>query len=119
MEGHEKVYLSSDSISNTETGPGINEDFSYPDFLNSIKGSGLPNHMLKLIVGVPIMLIRNINQSEGLCNGTRLLVYNHTSKSRSKSIHTQDDLESIRPKIPIQVPKKTIPGDSLLCRDNK
>jgi len=39
-----------------------------------LRTSGLPNHQIKLKVGCPIMLLRNIDQSEGLCNGTRLKV---------------------------------------------
>ncbi|XP_057418887.1 uncharacterized protein LOC130713104 [Lotus japonicus] len=35
---------------------------------------GIPNHQIKLKVGVPIMLIRNIDQAVGLCNGTRMIV---------------------------------------------
>ena len=34
----------------------------------------IPNHCLKLKNGVPIMLLRNIDQANGLCNGTRLQV---------------------------------------------
>jgi ATP-dependent DNA helicase PIF1 len=34
----------------------------------------LPNHEIKLKIGTPIMLLRNIDQAEGLCNGTRLTV---------------------------------------------
>ncbi|XP_076897876.1 uncharacterized protein LOC143551299 [Bidens hawaiensis] len=34
----------------------------------------MPNHRLVLKVGVPIMLLRNINHKKGLCNGTRLQV---------------------------------------------
>ncbi|XP_076908896.1 uncharacterized protein LOC143565952 [Bidens hawaiensis] len=68
-------YLSSDSID--EVG-SVSEDFDpawySPDFLNGIKMSGMPNHRLLLKVGVPIMLLRNINQKKGLCNGTRLQV---------------------------------------------
>ncbi|CAH9088778.1 unnamed protein product [Cuscuta europaea] len=45
-----------------------------PEFLNGIKCSGVPSHELKLKVGVPVMLMRNIDHSAGLCNGTRLLV---------------------------------------------
>lgn len=74
VEGEEIVYLSSDSISNAERNAGSHDDFYSPDFLNSIRCSGLPNHKLKLKVGVPVMLLRNINKSEGLCNGTRLQV---------------------------------------------
>ena len=44
------------------------------EYLNTIKLSGIPNHLIKLKVGVPIMLLRNIDQSEGLCNDTRLVV---------------------------------------------
>ncbi|XP_022023763.1 uncharacterized protein LOC110924026 [Helianthus annuus] len=36
--------------------------------------SGMPNHKLVLKVGVPIMLLRNLDQKNGLCNGTRLQV---------------------------------------------
>ncbi|XP_074265451.1 uncharacterized protein LOC141587884 [Silene latifolia] len=42
--------------------------------LNSIRCSGLPNHEITLKIGVLIMLMRNLDQSAGLCNGTRLVV---------------------------------------------
>jgi len=42
--------------------------------LNNIKCSGIPNNCVKLKVGVPIMLLRNIDQANGLCNETRLQV---------------------------------------------
>jgi len=45
-----------------------------PKFLSSLKTSGIPNHKLKLKVGTPIMLIRNLDQADGLCNGTRLII---------------------------------------------
>ncbi|XP_045810788.1 uncharacterized protein LOC123905205 [Trifolium pratense] len=45
-----------------------------PEFLNSLKTSGLPNHKISLKIGTPIMLMRNLDQSEGLCNGTRMIV---------------------------------------------
>ena len=39
-----------------------------------IKVSGLPNHSLRLKIGCPVMLLRNINPNEGLMNGTRLQI---------------------------------------------
>ncbi|KAG4946474.1 hypothetical protein JHK87_042481 [Glycine soja] len=45
-----------------------------PEFLNSLRTFGLPNHKITLKVRSLIMLLRNIDQSEGLCNGTRLIV---------------------------------------------
>lgn len=45
-----------------------------PEYLNSISIPGLPLHELKLKVGVVVMLMRNLNQTLGLCNGTRMMV---------------------------------------------
>ncbi|KAF7813324.1 uncharacterized protein G2W53_034300 [Senna tora] len=73
LPGEETTYLSSDSISNQEADSALADVYT-TEFLNTISGSGLPYHMLKLKVGAPIMLLRNIDKSMGLCNGTRLIV---------------------------------------------
>ncbi|XP_058752597.1 uncharacterized protein LOC131625751 [Vicia villosa] len=74
LPGDEKEYLSSDSV-DTHDGDG-NECFDAltPEFLNGLRTSGLPNLKIRLKVNTPIMLLRNIDQAEGLCNGTRLIV---------------------------------------------
>ena len=73
--GSEKEYLSSDSLSHSDY---VHDDFDKnlysPDVLNGLKPSGMPLHKLVLKVGVPVMLLRNIDQKAGLCNGTRLRV---------------------------------------------
>ncbi|GJX98975.1 DNA helicase, partial [Tanacetum coccineum] len=47
----------------------------YPrEYLNSLSFAGLPPYKLTLKVGAPIMLLRNINITGGLCNDTRLIV---------------------------------------------
>ncbi|XP_071901098.1 uncharacterized protein [Coffea arabica] len=43
------------------------------DFINSLTPNGLPPHRLTLKQNTPIMLLRNIDPPEGLCNGTRLV----------------------------------------------
>lgn len=43
-------------------------------FLNSLKFPGTPNYELQLKVELSVMLLRNINHSQGLCNGIRLIV---------------------------------------------
>nr|XP_043638366.1 uncharacterized protein LOC122609384 [Erigeron canadensis] len=73
IAGKDKVYLSADSICEDE-GSNFNEELYTQDFLNSIKVSGIPHHRLVLKVGVPVMLLRNIDQPSGLCNGTRLKI---------------------------------------------
>ncbi|KAK7281633.1 hypothetical protein RIF29_09790 [Crotalaria pallida] len=74
LPGDSKEYLSADSILTVDGDAGIDVDWITTDFLNNIRSSGLPNHKLVLKVGSPVMLLRNIDQSAGLCNGTRLIV---------------------------------------------
>uniref|UniRef100_A0A1S3ZWQ4 ATP-dependent DNA helicase n=1 Tax=Nicotiana tabacum TaxID=4097 RepID=A0A1S3ZWQ4_TOBAC len=73
-ESSEKSYLSSDTIWNSNSTYSALEHVHTPEFLNTIKCSGVPNHALTLKVGIPVMLLRNIDQSAGLCNGTRLII---------------------------------------------
>ncbi|XP_022845371.1 uncharacterized protein LOC111368378 [Olea europaea var. sylvestris] len=42
------------------------------DFLNNLTSNGILSHELNLKVNCPVMLLRNINPSKGLCNRTRL-----------------------------------------------
>ena len=56
-------------------------DVSEPDevrvgeeVLNAFDAAGLPEHELKLKPHMPVMLLRNLDPNNGLCNGTRLLV---------------------------------------------
>ena len=73
LPGDEKVYLSSDEISKQETKSSLHDNYS-TEYLNSIKCSGFSNHVLKLKVGAVFMLLRNLDQSKGLCNGTSVMV---------------------------------------------
>lgn len=74
MLGEEKVYLSCDSICRHDENADHMADVYTTEFLNSINRYGLPYHELKLKIGALIMLMRNIDKSMGLCNGTRLIV---------------------------------------------
>lgn len=62
VTGQEKEYLSSDSIDKSE----INDESQSfeiltPEFLSTLRTSGLPNHKIKLKIGTPIMLMRNLD----------------------------------------------------------
>ena len=52
-----------------------NDDITaYPtEFLNSLDMPGVPSHCIKLKIGVPVILMRNLSAPR-LCNGTRLRV---------------------------------------------
>ncbi|XP_042051270.1 uncharacterized protein LOC121796497 [Salvia splendens] len=69
-----RVYLSSDSISNSDSTSNCSAEIHYVEFLNNLKCSGTPNHEFMLKVGTLVMLLRNIDHSNGLCNGTRLII---------------------------------------------
>ncbi|XP_039687046.1 ATP-dependent DNA helicase pif1-like [Medicago truncatula] len=73
-EGEEKEYLSSDYVCRSSENSDVQSEWFTTEFLNGIKSSGIPNHWLKLRVGCPVMLMRNIDQANGLCSGTRLTV---------------------------------------------
>lgn len=74
IPGEAVEYMSADCICKEDGGVAENEDFFSVEFLNTIRCFGLPNHVIKLKVGVPVMLLRNIDQSMELCNGTRMVV---------------------------------------------
>ena len=69
--GRERVYHSADSIRENRE----DAEMMYPaEYLNSINVSGLPLSKLSLKVGCPVMVLRNLNSQEGVCNGTRGIV---------------------------------------------
>ncbi|XP_070171476.1 uncharacterized protein, partial [Polyergus mexicanus] len=68
----ERIYTSVDSAVNDDNGD-IGEAL-LPEYLNSLSLPSLPPHELRLRPNSIIMLIRNLNINEGLCNGTRLMV---------------------------------------------
>ncbi|PWZ32213.1 60S ribosomal protein L2, mitochondrial [Zea mays] len=68
FQGEHMVYHSFDSA--------MDDPHNYypPEFLNTLTPNGLPPHVLKLKIGFPVILLRNIDPANGLCNGTRLVV---------------------------------------------
>jgi hypothetical protein len=70
--GAEHVCNSADSVITENEASGFQP---YPtEFLNSLTASGLPLSHLSLKVGSPLMLLRNLDPLQGLCNGTRLIL---------------------------------------------
>ncbi|GJR16421.1 DNA helicase, partial [Tanacetum coccineum] len=68
------VYLNLDEAMPHRNDGGETELLYPPEYLNSLNFAGFPPHRLELKVGAPIILLRNLNISGGLCNGTRLIV---------------------------------------------
>ena len=80
FRGDEMVYHSFDSA--------IDDPHNYypSEFLNTLTPNGLPPHMLKLKIGCPIILLRNIDPANGLCNRTRLVVRGFAKNSINAEI---------------------------------
>lgn len=74
--GAKTVCTSRDQVVNEE------DSFLLPtEMMNSFEPASLPPHHLELKQGCVVMLLRNLEQNLGLCNGTRLQVKHIGSKT--------------------------------------
>ncbi|XP_074374308.1 ATP-dependent DNA helicase RRM3-like [Apium graveolens] len=81
IPGRLHTYLSQDSI---DDAGDKDTDFrsAFPiEYLNSLNMPCIPKHELNIKVGVVVMLMRNLNQIMGLCNGTRMIVTSYKKNS--------------------------------------
>ncbi|KAG2217353.1 hypothetical protein INT45_010285 [Circinella minor] len=71
--GDTKQYLSTDHIIDADD-PDV-AAASYPtEYLQSLTSGGIPSYALNLKVGMPLILLRNLNPDAGLCNRTKVFV---------------------------------------------
>ncbi|RFU23627.1 hypothetical protein B7463_g12712, partial [Scytalidium lignicola] len=81
--GFERTYLSVDSADVNEQ---QDDQHTYAvEVLQAIDLTSLPSSKLTFKIGAPVMLIRNFCPSEGLCNGTRMVI----TALRNRSIEAQ------------------------------
>ncbi|KAL7071440.1 hypothetical protein ACQ4LE_009184 [Meloidogyne hapla] len=71
LPGNEILYTSIDKAENEEK--QVLDEY-LDEYLNSLSPNGFPLHELRLKKNAIVMLIRNMNIENGLCNGTRMLV---------------------------------------------
>ena len=55
-------------------GPFFQRHAFAEEYLNQINVNSMPPHILELKVGIPIMLIRNLDATRGHVNGTRYII---------------------------------------------
>ncbi|KAG5032347.1 hypothetical protein JHK82_015931 [Glycine max] len=79
IPGEEKEYFNCDSIDITDVAATECYEAVTPEFLHSLKISRIPNHIIRLKTNTHIMLIQNLDQAEGLCNETRLIISRMTN----------------------------------------
>jgi hypothetical protein len=116
----EMSYYSCDTIDDSSTNYCIVQSLYPTEFINTIRMSGLPDHHLQLKVGVPIMLLRNLDPIKGLCNGTRLIMtqlthriieaYIITGKARGTLAYIPRIVAtSTEPKWPFKIKRRQFP----------
>ena len=74
LAGVSVTYNSADEVCKASIDT-LDQDQLYPvEILNSLNFQGMSPHSLSLKKELPIMLLRNVIPSQGLCNGTRLII---------------------------------------------
>jgi ATP-dependent DNA helicase PIF1 len=69
--GQECVFFSVDEIPNNASDAEAGQVMYTVEYLNSINCSGLPLAHLALKVVCPVMVLHNLNPTQGVCNGTQ------------------------------------------------
>jgi hypothetical protein len=117
LPGLARDYFSSDCIEDPSSADNM---YYSTEFLHSLTPSGFPRHLLRLKIGCPIILLRNLDVTNGLTNGTRLVVtemYENLLVGKRLSRFAGDslvyipkiDLISCDPRLPIQLRRRTFP----------
>ena len=74
MSGNMRTYFSVDTLIEEAGADGVGNPPVPIEFLRSINTSSLPPGELHVKIGCPLILIRNLSPSQGLCDGTRMVV---------------------------------------------
>src|SRR4051812_31562591 len=74
MPGIDQVYFSTDTSAEEPDLLAVDVIDNDAAELNNHNPAQLPPHRLELRIGAVVMLLRNVNVQQGLCNGTRMVI---------------------------------------------
>ena len=100
LPGNQETYVSADELQNNDDLLRFNVEY-----LNSLTPNGFPPHSLPLKPGMPLMLLRNLNPKDGLCNGTKLIFEKALDNKVLQCLVSGSNRSVLIPRI-IFVPKK-------------
>ena len=72
IPGEEASYHAVNSADLNEAEEGVHQ--LPAEYLQTLNSAGIPPSHLRLKIGAPVILLRNLNPRNGLCNGTRLTI---------------------------------------------
>jgi hypothetical protein len=85
------VFQSADSIPTSEQNGGEDAMLNYPvEYLNEINCTGLPLARLEVKVGCPVMVLKNLDPTNGICNGSRGILRRHGHRVMEVELITGD-----------------------------
>ena len=112
LPGQMIVLKSADRVLEQREESNDQQETGFPtEYLNSLDFPSLPLHKLELKVGAPLMLLRNLDPSAGLCNGTRLLLLSISPRVLQAKIITGDHAGTavLIPRIALDLETDTLP----------
>ena len=74
MSGESQQFISADELIHEKGADPEDADPVPVEYLREIQLSNFPPGELNLKVGCPVILLRNLAPSQGLCNGTRMII---------------------------------------------
>jgi ATP-dependent DNA helicase PIF1 len=79
--GPVRLFPSIDFISNSERLGEDNPLLNYPvEYLNEINCGTLPLAKLELKIGCPMMVLKNLDAANGVCNGSRGILTRYSNR---------------------------------------
>ena len=92
--GQSHIFYGADSIPTSEQSGGDDFMLDYPvKYLNEINCSGLPLAKLELKCGCPIMILKNLNPKNGICNGSRGILTKISNRVLEVQLLTGEHIE--------------------------
>jgi hypothetical protein len=95
MPGVPRSYKSADCIPHEAESDFTRRDDVGIEYLNNLEFPGIPLLDTQLKVGCPVMLMRNLAPTNGLCNGTRMLITKMGNRVLEAKIITGDHRDRI------------------------